>query len=112
MIMPSGDFRAVFFPYCLQKQSDGSYIVLNRDYKPLGFKTSEHIDYAKYPINVKIRGIKARLAAKLSIDGKLDTDNIFLYNDATVPIRGKQNMKDYLARLEILAKLKLSYKRK
>ena len=77
----------------------------------MGFKTSEFLDYAKYPINVKIRGIKASLASKLSIDGKSDTDNIFLYNDATVPIHRKQYMKDYLVKLEILAKLKLSYKR-
>jgi hypothetical protein len=108
--MPSGDFRAVFLPYCLRKQDDGSYVVLNRDYKPLGFKTAEHVDYAKYPIGVKIPGIKPKLAAKLSISGKTDTDQIFLYNDATVPIQGKQNMAAYLGRLEILAKLKLRYK--
>lgn len=44
------DFSAVFLPYCLQKQSDGQYVVLNRQYKKLGFKTLEHIDYEEYPI--------------------------------------------------------------
>ena len=108
--MPSGDFRAIFLPYCLKKQVDGSYVVLNRNYKPLGFKTAEHVDYLEYPISVKMQGIKPKLAAKLSISGSPDTKDIFLYNDATVPIQGKKNMIAYLEKLEILAKLKLRYK--
>ena len=109
--MPSGDFRAIFLPYCLKKQADGSYVVLNRNYKPLGFKTTEHVEYSAYPINVKIRGIKPQQATKLSISGSNDTDNIFLYNDATVPIRSKKNMDTYLEKIAMLAKLKISQKR-
>ena len=37
--MPLGDFRSVFMPYCLRKQKDGRYVVLNREYKPVGFFT-------------------------------------------------------------------------
>lgn len=108
--MPSGDFRAVFMPYCLEKQKDGSYVVLNRNYKPLGFKTNEHVDYFAYPVRVKMRGMKSQTAAKLSISGDSNTEKIFLYNDATVPIRSKKNMEMYLEKLEVLAKLKLNYK--
>lgn len=108
--MPSGDFRAIFLPYCLQKQSDGSYVVLNRNYKPLGFTTGEWVDYASYPIKAKMRGIKPKLAAKLSVSGKTDMDQIFLYNDSTVPTRSKKNMDMYLEKIEVLAKLKLSHK--
>lgn len=108
--MPSGDFRAIFLPYCLQKQADGSYVVLNRNYKPLGFMTGEWVDYASYPIKVKMRGLKSQLAAKLSVTGKPDMDQIFLYNDSTVPTRSKKNMDMYLEKIAILAKLKLPSK--
>ena len=39
----STDFRAVYFPYCIEKQADGTWVVLNRQYKPVGFNTSDFI---------------------------------------------------------------------
>ncbi|MCG5501575.1 hypothetical protein [Ectothiorhodospira lacustris] len=33
--------RAVYFPYRIQKQEDGSWVLLNRNYKPVGFNTGE-----------------------------------------------------------------------
>jgi hypothetical protein len=34
--MALDDFRAVFLPYCLEKRNGGRYVVLNREYKPVG----------------------------------------------------------------------------
>lgn len=48
--MPLNDFRSVHLPYCIKKLPSGAYVVLNREYKPLGFKTREHVDYEAYPI--------------------------------------------------------------
>ncbi|TAE59412.1 MAG: hypothetical protein EAZ76_05520 [Nostocales cyanobacterium] len=101
------EFRAIFFPYCLQKQSDGRYVVLNRRYKPLGFNTLEHIEYEKYPICVKLKGLGSKTAAKLSWNGDSNTDIIYLYNDGCIPTNSSQDMKNYLKRLEILAKLQV-----
>lgn len=67
------DFRAVFFPYCLDKQPDGQYVVLNREYKPIGFKTREHIKYQDYPVYVELKGIDSATAAKLSYTGDSNT---------------------------------------
>ena len=103
--MPLGDFRSVFFPYCLKKQEDGRYAVLNREYKPVGFFTREYITYANYPVLVKLKGLTAKKAAKLSWKGDEQTDEIFLYNDGCVPTHSKANMHAYLAKLELLAKL-------
>jgi hypothetical protein len=33
--MPLGDVRSVHLPYCIQRQSDGTYVVLNREYRGL-----------------------------------------------------------------------------
>ena len=94
------DFRAVFLPYCLKKQPDGRYLVLNRAYKPVGFFTRDHVEYGDYPIAVKLRGLRAKTAAKLSGLGDPKTDDIFLYTDGSVPTHSKKNMGAYLVRLE------------
>ncbi|MDZ8188995.1 MAG: hypothetical protein RMX96_29595 [Nostoc sp. ChiSLP02] len=106
--MALNDFRSVFLPYCLEKQSDGRYVVLNREYKPVGFKTTEHIEYQDYPICVELKGIGSATVAKLSYNGDSNTDRIYLYNDGCVPTESAEYMKNYLKRLEILAKLKVN----
>lgn len=105
--MALNDFRAVFFPYCLDKQPDGRYVVLNREYKPIGFKTRENVKYEDYPICVELKGIGSATAAKLSYKGDLNTDKIYLHNDGCVPTESTEHMKNYLERLKILAKLKV-----
>src|SRR3989338_2611569 len=77
----STDFRAVCFPYCIQKQSDGSWVVLNRQYKPVGFNTSEYIEYEKFPVSAKLQGIGSAISKKLSYSGDASGDRIYLYND-------------------------------
>ena len=85
--MPLNDFRSVCMPYCLQKQPDGKYLVLNRGYKPFGFKTSDHVKYEDYPICLQLKGIGPATAAKLSYKGSDDVNAIFLYNDGWIPTR-------------------------
>ena len=44
------ELRRVIFPYVLKKQKNGSYLPLNRRYKPLGFVTYETVKYEMFPI--------------------------------------------------------------
>ena len=106
--MSLGDFRAVFFPYCLQKQEDGRYVVLNRDYNPVGFYTRDWVKYEEHAVLVKFKGLTKAKAAKLSDKGETNLDKIYLYNDKTNPVRSKANMRSYLAKLEILAGLSVA----
>ncbi len=106
--MALNDFREVFLPYCLKKQSDGRYVVLNREYKPIGFKTRENIKYEEYPICVDLKGIGSATTTKLSYKGDSNTDEIYLYNNSCVPTANAEHMKNYLKRLEILAKFKVN----
>lgn len=105
--MALGDFRAVFFPYCLSREKDGRYVVLNREYKPVGFFTRTFVTYEEHPVLVKLKITKA-IAKKLSGKGEDDVEKIFLYSDATNPVRSKANMSAYLAKLELLAKLRVA----
>lgn len=83
-------------------------MVLNREYKPIGFKTRGHIKYEDYPVCVGLKGIGSATAAKLSYKGDSNTDKIYLYNDGCVPTESAEHMENYLERLTILAKLKVN----
>ena len=106
--MPLGDFRSVFLPYCLQRQPDGRYAVLNREYKPCGFLTREHVEYAKYPILVRFKRLTPAMARRISCRGSEDLDAIHLYHDGCIPTRSATNMAEYQARLALLAPLKVT----
>jgi hypothetical protein len=106
--MPLGDIRSVVLPYVLKRLEDGRYVVLNREYKPVGFLTRVHVKYEDYPIALKLRGLTAAVAKKLSCDGSANLDLIGLYDDGCVPTQSKKNMDAYLERLARLAKLKVA----
>lgn len=87
---------------------DGSYVVLNREYKPLGFNSQQHFNYEEYPISAKIKGLTSKSIKKLAWNEAItDEGYIFLYNDKLIPTRSKLNMKMYLEKLEILASYKI-----
>jgi len=94
------------FPYCLDRQADGSYVVLNRNYKPIGFLMDEWANYGDFPIGVRLPGLTAEVASKLSDDGSRDLSRIYLYADHTRPTN-KTHKKAYFERLAILMDLKI-----
>lgn len=104
--MPLKDFRSIHLPYCLKRQSDSKYIVLNREYKPLGFVAQEIVHYENYPIAVKIKGLTPLKASKISFNRSENLDDIYLYNDGCIPNSSAENMKAYFERLAVLAELK------
>ncbi|PID44074.1 MAG: hypothetical protein CSB48_02840 [Proteobacteria bacterium] len=106
--MEHSDFRYTYLPYCLKKQKDGNYAVLNRNYKPLGFITRDLIEYEKFPVLSSLP-ITKTLATKLSYKGDDNLDDIYLYNDGTNPLNSKADMDTYLKRIALLAPLKFTY---
>ena len=106
------EFRTIYFPYCLLKHFSGGYLVLNRFYKPLGFGTDEHLVYENYPIEAKFLKMTKKTAMKLSARGSEDLSEIFLYHDGCVPTVSSLNMKLYLEKLALLARLEIEDNRK
>src|SRR5687767_9310467 len=102
--MPLSDFRCVHLPYCLQRMEDGRYVVLNREYKPLGFQTYDFINYRDFPMAVRFKRLTPRVAAKLSSRGSANLDRIFLYHDGCIPTDSPAKMRLYLNRIAILAR--------
>lgn len=101
----SGELRITHFPYCLRRQPDGRYVLLNRNYKPVGFMTGGWVRYEDYPVAVHLPGLTPALIAEIDC-GRGDEDCIYLYSDGSVPTRGDQEMLAYLGRLARLMALR------
>jgi hypothetical protein len=92
----------------MQKQADGRYVILNREYKPLGFKTNAHVKYEDYPIAVKFKRFTKAQAKSISCSGSEDLDTVSFYNDGCIPTASEKHMAAYLKRLAALAKLQVA----
>lgn len=99
------EFRSISLPYVLKRQKDGSYLALNRKYKPIGFITDQLVQYEEYPIAHHFVRLSEKTIQKLAVGGKPDGESIYLYNDGCVPTRSRKNMMAYLEKLAILMKL-------
>ncbi|NMG64909.1 hypothetical protein GPA19_08115 [Azoarcus indigens] len=98
----------VFMPYCLRRISDGRYIVLNRDYKPLGIPSCDNVDLASHPTVHAIK-ITPAVARKLSWEGKDDLDCIYLHGGGSTP-KGEA-LKAYSERLAVLMAIHIEVER-
>jgi hypothetical protein len=104
--MGQSDFRSVYLPYCLKKVADNEYIVLNRNYKPLGYNIEEFLDYGKFP-TITFKKLTEATLKKLSWNESSSDEEIFLYADSCIPTYSKGNMDLYSRKLELLDKLKI-----
>lgn len=92
---------SVMFPYCIQREpGSAGYVLLNQDYKPIGFSTSEWIEYEKYPIIHRIR-ITPKTAATLSWKSDSNIEKIMMYSK---PLK-LSDVPNYFERLAHLSKL-------
>ncbi|MDO8777057.1 MAG: hypothetical protein Q7K57_51785 [Burkholderiaceae bacterium] len=97
-------FRWLFLPYCLIQQEDGSYVVANRRYKPVGLTRKDWVDYEEYPVKVRFkRKLSAAQARNLDCLGREETDRIYFYNDGCIPTDSQLHWDAYSKRLQKLA---------
>lgn len=101
--------RRIFMPYCVVRIVDNSnqWIILNRKYKPLGEFGDKFIEYENHPSVFECK-ITEKFARKIS-NPLTDFHHhwphrFYLYHDATNPENSSANMKNYMARLSLLAK--------
>ncbi len=64
--------RALYFPYCLHQREDKRWIILNRNYKPVGALSGDWVDYDAVLSDMCIKSITPTQAAKLSYTGEPD----------------------------------------
>lgn len=100
------NFGSICLPYCLHRNEGGEWIALNREYKPIGFKTDKWIAYEQHPIAVKYKRAK-NLREKFHAGSCPDENWVFLYDDGTAPWKSKENMAAYMERLSRLCMLEV-----
>jgi hypothetical protein len=104
--MPLGLVAHTQLPYCLQKTSDGRWLVLNRNYKPLGVTSKEWVDYDGHPDRLMLHSRTVAAIAKAAVrviaDRPSDPGIIYLYDEATMPTESAANWGAYAKRLSLL----------
>ncbi|WP_076458946.1 hypothetical protein [Sphaerotilus natans] len=102
------EFRHVFLPYCLERQADGRWAVLNRKYKPVGMHTSAYVKYEDpYLIRFKSPLTSATLQALCAPGSEWSETKVWLYNDGCIPTDSAAHWTAYQKRLERLANLQI-----
>jgi hypothetical protein len=92
------------FPYCIQRIAEKTYIVLNRNYKPIGYPGLDWVDYKTHPAKV-ILNITPRIAQKLSVHKDDSIDCVYLFTNTPTTFSDKKLLKEYFDRLVSLSKL-------
>ena len=102
------------FPYLLAEltAADGApcWIVLNREYKPLGFDASDWVGYEDYPIGIRpLKKARRRWDVFLTKLRSHREDMRWFYDDRTNPDYGGANQRRYLALLQEFGELQVEF---
>lgn len=102
------------FPYVLERYRavDGAacWIVLNRDYKPIGCDTSKWAQYEEYQIGIRPkRGQERRWLTFLNKLKSNTTPHRWFYDDLSHPCVGAVARRRYMALLEEFAQLQVVF---
>lgn len=111
--MALGDFFRINMPYGMKKNDKNEWFVFNREYKPLGWNTREHIREEDYPVFNQYETLTEAKILKLAWS---DTEGVkrndegeicmfWLYNDATNPKDKPKYWNDYFEKIKILSQL-------
>ena len=81
--------------YCLQRQTSGHYVKLNRAYKPVGSDGWVNYD--------SVDGVALTIAPEnISWCGDSDTNCVYLFNDGCAPWLNEKHRESYVARLALV----------
>lgn len=101
--MPIGFVAHTHLPYCLHKSSDGRWLVLNRNYKPLGTLSQEWVDYDTHPARLKLHprtvAAIAKAATNVISDKAGNPEVIYFYDDGCIPTDSTPNWNAYSKQL-------------
>jgi hypothetical protein len=95
-------YRA-FLPYIIRQEKDGTYLLLNRHFKPVGMvpRPGDWVDYATSTQRFRVRGLTPEIAAKISVKGDPDTGWIVLYHDGCRPQDSDKHRRALLRRVKL-----------
>ena len=100
--MPLRSFRQIFLPYCIKRQADGTWSVLNRECVSLG--DDERKDHSIPMRSYRLRGLGPEALKKIAHTTSEDGTEFWLYDDSCTPDSSALNWQAYQKRLMALTK--------
>jgi hypothetical protein len=106
------------FPYCIKRAPNKKYILLNREYRPIGCPLYKDMGSLKGTFETQgqdplfyfdIKRLTPRVIAKLHCKREISKDYIPLYDDQSYPLDSLAKWKRYAEKLFIIAKLVAPY---
>lgn len=98
-------FLRILMPYAITKEYDMEgkeiFVILNREYKPLGIGKGDNVHYQEYPCLISKKTLEKIKESPL----ENHTDNsrlITLYHDGNSPWSSKKNLQKYISQTQIL----------
>ena len=110
--MPIGPLAHTHLPYCIQKTSDGKWLLLNRNYKPLGTVGKEiWVDYDSHPDRVALDHRSVAALKKLAVyeieDQPEDPGILYFYKDGDTIADTDAAWNSYAKVLQAVAKARV-----
>lgn len=101
------DLRRALLPYCVKRLEDGSYLLLNRDYKPLGVFSADWVVYEEHPSRFRfVDPLTPEDIRALCVYNGKEVDGLYLC-DGGAPMGSAATWKAYSDRMRHLAGLKI-----
>lgn len=90
-------------PYVIFQDLDGTFLLLNRFYKPCGTvcHARDWVDYATSTQRFRVRGLTPEIAARISVKGDPGISWITLYHDGCRPQDSNKNRCALFKRLKM-----------
>lgn len=111
MPVSAGKMETWFLPYCLRRQPDGRYALLNRRMVPVGLFVPLVAGRPEPPFAdvhlLWLPGLTPSIAKVISVDGSDNTEAVMLYKSIDAVLRTEEAFQSYTARLYILMQLRV-----
>lgn len=109
-------------PYCLKRNTQNEWVMLNKQYLPLGWnnpEVSESIEkdsaYANFPVYTAYEDLNNDVIKEIAGDFTLYTDDngninqFYLYSSSNMPTNTASSWNDYTKRIKRLSSLKVVF---
>lgn len=96
-------FIRIYYPYCIQKIYGDKFIVLNREYKPLGFFPDYHWDASTTEHSIKMNKKTIDRLKKISVNYDSKRGIYYLYKSAGKLLKETDKMDEYLNKLKSIS---------
>ncbi len=106
---PSDSDLRYEMPFCLERLSDGAWLALNRNYKPLGCRERKRVEYEAHPARQRLDGLTLDVARLVSYNpvGNDIPSTVYLHDAVTRLRNSPEHLRSYLEALDLLVEIGL-----